>query len=203
MAEIEFTPLIGYARVSTQDQETTLQLDALRAAGVSKIYEEKASGASLERRHVLKTILANIRPGQTLVVYKIDRIARSLSDLLQILSHLDARKATIKSLTEPIDTSSAMGAFVVQILGAVAQLERAIIRERSIAGQKAAVARGARVGRRRALNPDDESRLVAEYSQGHHTMQHLAIKYGISLSAAKRCIYRATKTADYLRICKI
>lgn len=96
-----------------------------------------------------------------------------------------------------------MGAFVVQILGAVAQLERAIIRERSIAGQKAAVARGARVGRRRALNPDDESRLVAEYSQGHHTMQHLAIKYGISLSAAKRCIYRATKTADYLRICKI
>lgn len=189
MANVEFTPLIGYARVSTQDQETTLQLDALRAAGVSKIYEEKASGASLERRQVLKTILAQIRPGQTLVVYKIDRIARSLSDLLQILSHLDSRKATIKSLTEPIDTSSAMGAFVVQILGAVAQLERAIIRERSIAGQKAAVARGAKVGRRRSLNPDEESRLVAEYSEGLHTMQHLAIKYGISHSAAKRCIY--------------
>ena len=122
MAIVNFR-MVGYARVSTQIQETTLQLDALAAAGVGKIYEEKASGASVERRFVLKKLLEEIQPGQTLVVYKIDRIARSLKDLLRILSLLAEKGATIKSLTEPLDTTSSMGMFVIQILGAVAELK--------------------------------------------------------------------------------
>lgn len=203
MADSQSTRLVGYARVSTQDQETNLQIDALRAAGVLNIYEEKASGASVERRHVLRKLLSEIREGQVLVVYKIDRIARSLSDLLQILSHLEQRKASIKSLTEPIDTSSSMGMFVIQILGAVAQLERAIIRERSIAGQRAAVARGAKIGRRCVLDEYAQKSLVSDYAEGLHTMKSLAEKYSVSESAVKRAIYRTTKTPEQIRRMKI
>lgn len=203
MADSQSTRLVGYARVSTQDQETNLQLDALRAAGVLNIYEEKASGASVERRHVLRKLLSEIREGQVLVVYKIDRIARSLSDLLQILSHLEQRKASIKSLTEPIDTSSSMGMFVIQILGAVAQLERAIIRERSIAGQRAAVARGAKIGRRCVLDEYAQKSLVSDYAEGLHTMKSLAEKYNVSESVVKRAIYRTTKTPEQIRRMKI
>lgn len=190
--------MIGYARVSTESQETTLQLDALRAAGVEQIYEEKASGASVERRFVLKKILDEIQSGQTLVVYKIDRIARSLQDLLRILSLLSEKGATIKSLTEPLDTTSSMGIFVIQILGAVAELERAIIRERSMAGQKAARARGSIPGRRRVLSPDEEAALFADYANGLYTFSTLGQKYGVSSSAAKRSVYRLTRGQDYI-----
>ena len=134
--------LIGYARVSTQDQETHLQLDALTKAGCTEIYQEKASGASRRGRKELDRCLAALKSGDVLIVYKIDRIARSLFDLLDILRHLEQIGATIKSTTEPLDTTNSMGVFVVQILGAVAQLERSMIRERSIAGQIAARARG-------------------------------------------------------------
>lgn len=195
--------MIGYARVSTESQETTLQLDALRAAGVERIFEEKASGASVERRHVLKKVLAEIQPGQTLVVYKIDRIARSLRDLLKILSHLAEKGATIKSLTEPLDTTSSMGIFVIQILGAVAELERAIIRERSMAGQIAARARGSIPGRQRSLSPDKEGALVADYVDGTYTMETVGRKYGVSQQVAKRAIYRTRKTPEEIKRLKI
>ena len=133
---------IGYARVSTQDQDTALQIDALKKSGCQKIYEEKASGATRRGRAELARCLASLGKGDVLVVYKIDRIARSLFDLLDILGQLERVGATIKSITEPLDTTNSMGVFVIQILGAVAQLERSMIRERSIAGQQAARARG-------------------------------------------------------------
>ena len=203
MAENQSNRLVGYARVSTQDQETDLQMDALRAAGVSVIYEEKASGATVERRHVFKRCLAEIQAGQVLVVYKIDRIARSLKDLLATLELLSARGATIRSLTEPLDTTTSMGMFVIQILGAVAQLERSIIRERSIAGQISARARGRIPGRIRALPAADEAQLVAEYLLGKTTYEALGSKYGVSPSAAKRAVYRKTKTAALLKSGKV
>ena len=107
---------IGYARVSTQDQDTALQIDALKKAGCQKIYEEKASGATRRGRAELARCLASLGKGDVLVVYKIDRIARSLFDLLDILGQLERVGATIKSITEPLDTTNSMGVFVIQIL---------------------------------------------------------------------------------------
>jgi DNA invertase Pin-like site-specific DNA recombinase len=190
---------IGYARVSTQDQDTALQLDALNLAGCAVIFQEKASGASRRGRQELERCLGSLKRGDVLIVYKIDRIARSLFDLLGILRQLEEIGATIKSLTEPIDTTNSMGLFVVQILGAVAQLERAMIRERSMAGQIAARDRGRLPGRVRALNPDDELALVTEYQTGRVTYEGLSLKYGVSPSAAKRAVYRSSKSPEYLK----
>lgn len=190
---------IGYARVSTQDQDTALQIDALKKAGCQKIYEEKASGATRRGRAELARCLASLGKGDVLVVYKIDRIARSLFDLLDILGQLERVGATIKSITEPLDTTNSMGVFVIQILGAVAQLERSMIRERSIAGQQAARARGRIPGRARSLTEDEESALVSEYLQGGATFKGLALKYGVTESTAKRAVYRVTKSPDYIR----
>ena len=183
--------LVGYARVSTKDQETDLQLDALARAGVTEVYQEKAS--SVGTRPQLRRCLAALRPGDVFVVYKLDRVARSLADLLHILDQIKASGALVKSLTEPLDTTTAMGSFVIQILGAVAQLERGIIRERSIAGQIAARERGRLPGRIRALSVGDEAELVRLYQPGVTTIAGLAKTYGVSVSAAKRAIYRVTK----------
>ncbi|MCS4508775.1 recombinase family protein [Xylophilus ampelinus] len=183
--------VVGYARVSTRDQETHLQIDALRHAGAGLIYEEKASGASQRGRPELARCIAELRRGDLLVVYKIDRVARSLSDLLDILRRIEKAGATIKSVTEPLDTTTGMGMFVVQILGAVAQLERSIIRERSIAGQEAARQRGRVPGRVRALSAENEAALVADYRAGGTTYRELGKVYDVSDSVAKRAVYRA------------
>ncbi|MBS7348696.1 MAG: recombinase family protein [Comamonas sp.] len=191
--------LIGYARVSTQDQDTALQLDALKRQGCTKIYQEKASGSTRKGRQELAKCLESLRPGDTLVVYKIDRVARSLFDLLDILRYLEKAGATIKSVTEPLDTTNSMGVFMIQILGAVAQLERSMIRERSIAGQLAARERGRLPGRDRALSPEDEAEVVKAYLNGLGTYASLGKRYGVSLSAVKRAVYRVTKSADYAK----
>lgn len=145
---------IGYARVSTRTQETALQLDALKAAGITEIRQEKAS--SVGARPQLRKCLANLKPGDVLVFYKLDRVARSLKDLLSIIEQVESAGACIKSLTEPLDTTTPMGAFVVQILGAVAQLERSITRQRTIAGQVAFVKRGGTFGRPKLLTDEQE-----------------------------------------------
>ncbi|QHI96740.1 recombinase family protein [Xylophilus rhododendri] len=182
---------IGYARVSTREQETHLQLDALRLAGCSVIFEEKASGASQRGRPELARCIGSLQRGDTVVVYKIDRMARSLSDLLDILRRIERAGATIKSVTEPLDTTNSMGMFVVQILGAVAQLERAIIRERSIAGQMAARARGKFPGRICELSREDEQAAVAAYLSGGTTYNIIGRRFGVSSSVVKRAVYRA------------
>lgn len=183
--------LIGYARVSTKDQETDLQLDALQRAGVEKIYQEKASSVGV--RPQLRLCLAGLKPGDVFVIYKLDRVARSLPDLLAILAQIKHAGALVKSLTEPLDTTTAMGAFVIQILGAVAELERGIIRERSIAGQLAARDRGVMPGRRRALKLSDEAKAVRLYQTGEYTMAAIATFFNVSDSAIKRALYRVRK----------
>lgn len=198
MANSKSNRLVGYARVSTEDQDTALQMDALLKAGVDEVYQEKASGASRRGREELARCIASLGRGDVLVVYKIDRIARSLHDLLDILRHLDGVGATIKSLTEPIDTTNSMGVFVVQILGAVAQLERSMIRERSMAGQIAARRRGRIPGRVRSLTADQELQVVAEYTAGGTTYHGLSIKHGVSPHVIKRAVYRGTKSPEYL-----
>lgn len=195
--------IFGYARVSTREQETHLQLDALHKAGCERLFEEKASGASQRGRPELARCIAALGRGDVLLVYKIDRIARSLLDLLDILRRLDKVGATIKSLTEPIDTTTSMGTFVVQILGAVAQLERSMIRERSMAGQLAARQRGREPGRRRSLESESEAELVAAYREGGVTYRELSQRFGVSESAVKRAVYRVTKGVEYLKRGKV
>lgn len=183
--------LVGYARVSTRDQETHLQIDALHAAGVSVIFEEKTS--SVGARPQLRRCLESLKPGDVFVVYKLDRVARSLIDLLAILDQIKAAGALVKSLTEPLDTTSAMGAFVIQILGAVAQLERGIITERSIAGQKAARDRGVHCGRARILSPVAEAEVIRLYDTGEYTLRSIAQMFEVSESVVKRAVYRVRK----------
>ena len=141
--------LIGYARVSTEDQNTGAQLDALRAAGCGVIIEERASGGKAGRP-LLAQAIRLVGPGDTLVVVRIDRLARSLSHLLSIIEQLRARGGGFRSLGDPIDTTSPQGLFTLQVLGAAAEFERALIRERTRAGLAAAKARG-RVGGNPAL----------------------------------------------------
>jgi DNA invertase Pin-like site-specific DNA recombinase len=146
-------PLIGYARVSTDEQSTSAQADALRAAGCIDIVEERASGGS-RTRPLLARLLARLRGGDTLVVVRIDRLARSLSHLLTAIEDLRARGVHFRSLGDPIDTSSPQGLFTLQVLGAAAEFERALIRERTLAGLAAARARG-RIGGNPALRARD------------------------------------------------
>jgi len=161
-------PLVGYARVSTDDQGTDPQLDELRAAGCVAILEEHASGAD-RSRPVLARLLREIRPGETLVVVRLDRLARSVSHLLAVIEQLEASGAHFRSLRDPIDTSTPQGMFSLQVLGAVAQLERALIAERTKAGLNAARARG-RVGGNpglRAGDPDAIRKVRASRDAAH------------------------------------
>ena len=150
-------PLIGYARVSTEEQNTLPQVGTLREAGCETVLEEHASGAS-RTRPVLAQALDRIRPGDVLVVVRLDRLARSLSHLLQVIEHLEAKGAHFRSLGDPIDTTSPQGKFTLQVLGAAAELERALIRERTVAGLKSARAKG-RVGGNPGLRARDPAAL--------------------------------------------
>jgi len=145
--------LIGYARVSTEEQGTDPQLDELRAAGCAHVLEEHASGAD-RSRPVLARLVHDIRPGETLVVVRLDRLARSVVHLLAVIEQLEAKGAHFRSLGDPIDTTTPQGMFSLQVLGAVAQLERALIAERTKAGLQAARRRG-RVGGNPGLRSRD------------------------------------------------
>ncbi len=147
---ISKTRLVGYARVSTDAQTTALQLDALRAAGVDVVHEDSASGASRSRSGLSRAI-EDLRAGDTLVVWRLDRLGRSLRDLLDIAEMLRERDVALRSLTDHIDTGTAAGRMLYAVLGAVAQFERDVLRERTVAGLAAAKKRGEKLGRRPAL----------------------------------------------------
>ncbi|TGN68188.1 recombinase family protein [Paracoccus liaowanqingii] len=150
-------PLIGYARVSTEDQTPLPQVQALITAGCAKIHEEQASGGD-RARPVLARVLEQIRKGDTLVVVRIDRLARSLSHLLEVIERLEARGAFFRSIEDPIDTASPQGKFTLQVLGAAAEFERALIRERTKAGLASARSAG-RVGGNPGLRARDPAAL--------------------------------------------
>ncbi|GAC1045935.1 recombinase family protein [Rhizobium sp. No.120] len=137
--------LIGYARVSTDDQINDAQVDELRAAGCHRIHQEHGSGAS-RARPVLTKLLKDLTAGDVLVVVRLDRLARSVSHLLDVIEDLEQRGVHFRSLRDPIDTSTPQGMFSLQVLGAVAQLERALIAERTKSGMRAAKARGRLAG---------------------------------------------------------
>lgn len=174
----------GYARVSTVQQDTALQREAFRRAGVTRVVEEKKS-AGLSRP-LLEGLLGKLKPGDVLVVYKIDRLARSLVDLLRILARLSDAGATFRSLTEPLETQTPVGRMMLQLLGAVAEFERAVIRERCEAGRRAARDRGVRFGRPPLLREHEVRAIVAEGLAQYQA----AARLGVSASAMR---YHAKK----------
>ena len=142
--------LIGYARVSTADQSMALQDDALRAAGCEKVFTDTASGASTTRPG-LEAALAYLRPGDTLCVWKLDRLGRSLRHLIEVVNDLHRRQISFRSLQEAMDTSTSGGQLIFHVFGALAEFERELIRERTQAGLTAARARGRFGGRPRVM----------------------------------------------------
>lgn len=171
--------LIGYCRVSTDDQTLDLQRDALQAAGCEKIFEDKAGGSKADRPG-LKEALGHLRSGDTLVVWRLDRLGRSLKDLILRAEELHAQGVGLRSLQESIDTDSASGQLIFHIFGALAQFERTLIRERTQAGLTAARARGRKGGRKKRLDRKQRAHAVALYKSREHTALEVCALMGIS-----------------------
>ena len=168
-----------YVRVSTIDQDNSLQISALRSSRCDRIIEEKKS--AVKQRPQLDELLLSVQPGDEILVYKLDRLARSLRDLLRILEIVIGKGASLRSLTEPIDAHTAAGRMLLQILGAVAEFERSLIRERCIAGQLEAVKRGKLIGRPTEISLQDQNEIIQLVSDGF-TQQAVADAYGVSQS---------------------
>ena len=176
---------VGYARVSTQDQKLDLQRQALQAAGCDLIFEDTISGTRAKRPGLDK-VLAKLAPGVVVVVWRLDRLGRSLSHLVEVLKVIESKGAGFVSLNEAIDTTSASGRLVFHMMAALAEFERALIVERTQAGLAAAKARGAKLGRRRKLTPKQVAHgraLLDAGETGHAVAQ--------SLGVSRATLYRA------------
>jgi DNA invertase Pin-like site-specific DNA recombinase len=177
--------LLGYARVSTPDQELALQHDALDAAGCYKTFSDVASGAKTARPD-LDNLLDQIRPGDTLVVWKLDRLGRSMQHLIDTVGMLRERGVHFRSLTEGIDTATPTGKLVFHIFAALAEFERDRIIERTQAGLAAARARGRHGGRRKSLTPRQVLTLYRMYDSREHTVAEVAETLGTSRATVYR-----------------
>jgi DNA invertase Pin-like site-specific DNA recombinase len=171
--------LIGYARVSTAEQTLDLQLDAFKQAGCSKIFTDTASGAKAERRG-LEEALAYVRSGDILVVWRLDRLGRSLQHLIETIKELHSRGIGFRSLTEQIDTTTSGGKLIFHIFGALAEFERDLIQERTQAGLQAARARGNFGGRPKALTPKKLAMLRALYADKGNSIEEICKTLDIS-----------------------
>ena len=191
--------LLGYARVSkSNDQQTAPQLRALKEAGCQKIFEESASGGRWDRPE-LHHLLGQLREGDTLVVWKLDRLSRSLKDLLMILEKVEAAGAKFRSLTEAVDTSGPAGRMVMQMLGAFAEFERAMIRERTKAGLKEARAKGRTPGRKPRLTAAQEKEIVDAVTSGRKAAADMARLFDIHPSTVSRLMGSPQKTENKAR----
>jgi len=171
--------LIGYARISTTDQTLALQQDALSAAGCEHIYTDTVSG-SVTDRPGLTQALSHLRSGDTVVVWRLDRLGRSLPHLIQTIRTLEARGVHFKSLQEQIDTGTSGGKLVFHVFGALAEFERDLIRERTHAALAAARARGRLFGRPRTLTPKQVVQLRTLAKDEHNTVAEICQTLGIS-----------------------
>jgi DNA invertase Pin-like site-specific DNA recombinase len=178
---------VGYARVSTGDQTTDLQTDAMRVAGCERIYEETASGAQRDRPELMRA-LEHLRAGDVLVVWKLDRLARSLRHLIDTAEELQKRGIGFVSITEGIDTTSAGGKLVFHIFGALAEFEREMIRERTKAGLKAAKSRGRRLGRPSALSDNQIKMARSLKAAGDLSSSEIAKQLGVSRATLYRVL---------------
>ena len=170
---------IGYARVSTDDQNLDLQRDALKASGCERLFEDVMTGAKAERPG-LRQALEQLREGDTLVVWRLDRLGRSLKDLIVRTEELKEMGVGLKSLQEAIDTTSSGGQLIFHIFGALAEFERNLIRERTHAGLSAARARGRKGGRRKVLDAKQRAHAVELYKARDLTAKESSVLMGIS-----------------------
>ena len=175
---------IGYARVSTKDQKLELQIDALKKAGCEKIYQDIASGAKTERPE-LNQMIDNIRPDDVLVIWKLDRLGRSLNHLISLVNDLIDKKVGLQSLNDPIDTTTPQGRLSFNLFASLAEFERDLIRERTNAGLSAARARGRMGGRPKGIPKKAEATACAAetlYKEGVLTVDEISKKLGIAKS---------------------
>jgi DNA invertase Pin-like site-specific DNA recombinase len=182
--------LIGYARVSTHDQTLHLQQDALQKAGCNKIFTDTASGAKTERIG-LEQALSYVRKGDTFVVWRLDRLGRSLPHLIATMTSLEEQGIGFKSLTENIDTTTSGGKLIFHIFGALAEFERNLIRERTQAGLTAARARGRKGGRPNALTAKQLG-IARDLYEKHHPITEICR----TLKISRPTLYRSIKTGD-------
>ena len=185
---------IGYARVSTEDQNLDLRRDALTLAGCDCIYEEIISGRSADRPE-LEHCLKALRSGDTLLVWRLDRLGRSLANLVQLLSRFEQQGIGFESLSEKIDTTSAAGKLIFHVFAALAEFERNLIRERTKAGLAAARARGRKGGRKPSLNTAQKREIRALLSDPGIQVTDIAKRYGVS----RTTLYRSVQIQDRKR----
>lgn len=181
--------IIGYARVSTQDQNPEFQIDALEKAGCEQIFQEKFTGKVRERPE-LSLCLRMLRKGDVLVVWKLDRLARSLRDLVEIVQDLSQREIGFKSLTESIDTTSPGGRLVFHIFGALAEFEHDLIRERTQAGLAAARARGRKGGRKPVLSDSDIRKAAAMLTDPSITKTEVSAHFSVTRATLNAALKR-------------
>ena len=181
---------LGYARVSkAEEQDPAAQVAALRAAGCERIFEERASGGRWDRPE-LHLLLEQLRPGDVLVVWKLDRLSRSLKDLLHILERVESAGAGFRSLTEAVDTTTAAGRMLMQMVGSFAEFERAMIRERTRAGLAQAKAEGRVGGRKPKLTRAQETAAVQMVTSGQKSAAEVARLFGVHRSTITRLLAR-------------
>ena len=180
------TPMtFGYARVSTHQQDEALQRDALEAAGVDRIYVDHASGAT-SSRPALDQLLGQVRSGDTVVIWRLDRLGRSLRHLIDLVAELEDRGVGLRSLTESIDTSTPGGRLIFHVVGSLAEFEKDLIRERTMAGLAAARARGRVGGRPTVWTPDKAKAATAMVASGAHDISTIARALGVSRASVYR-----------------
>ena len=190
--------IYGYARVSTLEQSTKVQLAAFSNQGIVKIFEEKRS--AVKNRPVLDNLIANVlRPGDVLCVYKIDRLARSMSHFVRIFEQLRAKNVGFKSLTESIETETPQGRMFLQLLGIFAEFERELIRERCLAGQVAARARGQTWGPKPVFCPEEARKVAGMWRSGWYQQKQLADMFDCSESTLRDTIHRAESRGRWAR----
>lgn len=190
--------LIGYARISTDEQNLAMQLDALSLAGCQQIYcDEGISGAATERR-ALNEALTALTAGDVLVVWKLDRLGRSLAHLIQITTRLEAEGIGFRSLSEAIDTTTASGRLLFHVMGAIAEFERSLISERTRAGMAAAKARGQHLGRERKLSEDDALWARRMIEDGRLSPEEALIALRVSPMTLRRALRRVASIHEEL-----
>jgi DNA invertase Pin-like site-specific DNA recombinase len=172
---------IGYARVSTAEQNLDLQLDALKAAGCQRIYEEHASGKKAERTELVNCLKA-LRAGDVLVVWRLDRLGRNLADLVRIVGELESGKVELESIMEKIETVSSTGRLIFHVFAVLAEFERNVIRERTLAGLKAARARGRLGGRPEKLSAKDKQQICVLLKDPAVRVKDVAKRFGVSVA---------------------
>lgn len=184
---------IGYARVSTQDQDPQVQLQALQAAGCERIFQEKASGGRWDRPELLR-LLDQLRPHDVVVVWKLDRLSRSLRDLLTLLDKIQTAQASFESVTEPIETATPAGRMMMHMLGSFAEFERAMLRERTQSGLALARQAGRVGGRRPKLTQGQQQEIVRLVHSGEKTAADAARLFRVHPATISRLLAKATKT---------